>query len=223
MSMKHWKAGALTVAVMTGALGFTAHADDMKKQEKHMMKEGKAVGEAAAKREKYVGELALFNTQQIDLARMAEAQASSPDVKDFARQLREDHEKNQDALRTWAQGQQMTVSELTDGMSEDTATGGSGVEQGYDKGMKHADKKLGKALDKQDSEMEALRGKQGADFDKAFLSRISKDQKKGKDLLKDGRRSYKNDATFLALLSDTEGVVDGHEMKVKALEKGMKQ
>ncbi|RKH47503.1 DUF4142 domain-containing protein [Corallococcus llansteffanensis] len=227
MGNTKWKTRALTAAVMAGLMGFAAHAEDpMSKQEKHMEKQGKEVGEAAAKRVTYVGKLAVFNNRQIKLATLAEEQATDPQVKQFATQLREDHEKNQEALRSWAKSKQLEISELSEGSMPSTGMGGSGaggVQQGYDENMKKTREKLGKSVDETNAELEKLRAKQGPEFDKAFLSRISDDQKKGKDILKEGRKEYKNDATFLALLTDTESVVSSHEMQVKDLEKQLKK
>ncbi|MBZ4375418.1 DUF4142 domain-containing protein [Corallococcus sp. AS-1-6] len=227
MSKTNWKTRAVTAAVMTGLMGFSAHAqDESSKEEKHEMKQGKAVGEAAAKRVQYVGKLAVFNNRQIKLARLAEQQATNPQVKEFATKLREDHEQNQEQLRTWAQQKKMEVSALTDTniTSEDQmGTGGSGVQQGYQEKMKGSGEKLGKAFDKTNEEINKLQAKQGPEFDKAFLSRIAEDQKKGKDILEEGRKEYKNDATFLALLSDTERTVRGNETEAKSLEKQIKK
>ncbi|MBN8229667.1 DUF4142 domain-containing protein [Corallococcus macrosporus] len=224
MVKTNWKARAVTVAVVTGLMGFAAHANDESKQAKQEMKQGKAVGEAAGKRVQYVGKLAVFNNRQIEMARLAEQQASDPRVKEFATKLREDHEKSQESLRTWAQHQQMQISALNDSrQTSEEGTGGSGVQEGYDKKMKGADEKLGKAMDKTNEEITKLQSKQGPEFDKAFLSRIAEDQKKGKEILKEGRKEYKNDGTFLALLSDTETVVSNNEMQAKDLEKQMKK
>jgi predicted outer membrane protein len=226
MSKANWKTRAVTAAVMTGLMGFSAHANDEDKQQKQEMKQGKAVGEAAAKRVQYVGKLAVFNNRQIKLARLAEQQATDPQVKEFATRLREDHENSQKQLRTWAEQKQMQISALSDSevTSEDQmGTGGSGVQQGYQEKMKGTGEKLGKALDKSNEEITKLQQKEGPEFDKAFLSRIAEDQKKGKDVLKEGRKEYKNDASFLALLSDTESVVARNETKAKDLEKQMKK
>lgn len=226
MSKTNWKTRAVTAAVVTGLMGFAAHAEDQTKQEKHEMKQGKAVGEAAARRVQYVGKLAVFNNRQIKLAQLAEQQASNPQVKEFATKLREDHEQNQEKLRTWAQGQKMQISALSDSSitSEDQmmGTGGSGVQEGYQEKMRGTGEKLGKAFDKTNEQINELQAKQGPEFDKAFLSRIADDQKKGNDILKEGRREYKNDATFLALLSDTDSVVRQNESKAKELEKQVK-
>ena len=215
---------ALTVAVMTGLMGFAAHAEDPSaKQQKQMEKQGRQVGEAAAKRVNYVGKLALFNNRQIELARLAEEQASDPRVKQFAMQLRRDHERNQQTLRTWAQSQQMQVSELGQSGMSGQGVGGSGVQQGYDEKMRGSGEKLGKSIDQMNEDMAKLRAKQGPEFDKAFLTLISDDQKKGKDMLQQGRKDYTNDATFLALLTDTGSVVDRHETQVKDLREQLKK
>ncbi|QAT82130.1 hypothetical protein EJ065_0523 [Corallococcus coralloides] len=227
MSKTNWKARAVTAAVVTGLMGFSAHAqEDMSEQQKQEMKQGKAVGEAAAKRVQYVGKLAVFNNRQIKLARLAEQQAADPQVKEFATKLREDHENSQSQLRNWAEQKKMQISALSDSdvTSEDQmGTGGSGVQEGYQEKMKGSGEKLGKAIDESNEEINKLQAKQGPEFDKAFLSRIAEDQKKGKDVLKEGRKEYKNDAGFLALLSDTERVVSGNETQAKELEKQMKK
>ncbi|RKH73948.1 DUF4142 domain-containing protein [Corallococcus aberystwythensis] len=227
MGKMNWKASAVTAAVVTGLMGFAAHADEGEsKQDKEQMKQGKAVGEAAAKRVQYVGKLAVFNNRQIKMARLAEQQATDPQVKEFATKLREDHEKSQDSLRTWAEQKKMQVSALSDSditSEEQTGTGGSGVQEGYQEKMKGTGEKLGKAIDKTNEEMTRLQAKQGPEFDKAFLTRIAEDQKKGKDILKEGRKEYKNDAGFLALLSDTESVVASNETQAKELEKQLKK
>ncbi|GMU00756.1 hypothetical protein KH5H1_48760 [Corallococcus caeni] len=227
MGKTNWKTRAVTAAVMTGLMGFAAHADESQsKQEQEQMKQGKAVGEAAAKRVQYVGKLAVFNNRQIEMAKLAEEQASDPRVKEFATKLRQDHEKSQETLRTWAQNKKMQISALNDSSQTSesaTGTGGSGVQQGYQEKMKGTGEKLGKAIDTKNEELNKLREKQGPEFDKAFLTRITEDQKKGKEILKEGRKEYKNDAGFLALLSDTEATVSSNEMEAKNLEKQMKK
>ncbi|NOK10763.1 DUF4142 domain-containing protein [Corallococcus exercitus] len=227
MGKTNWKTRAVTAAVVTGLMGFAAHADESQsKQEQEQMKQGKAVGEAAAKRVQYVGKLAVFNNRQIEMAKLAEEQASDPRVKEFATKLRQDHEKSQETLRTWAQTKKMQVSALSDSSqtSEDaTGTGGSGVQQGYKEKMKGSGEKLGKAIDTKNEELSKLREKQGPEFDKAFLTRITQDQKKGMEILKEGRKEYKNDAGFLALLSDTETTVSSNETQAKELEKQIKK
>ncbi|NBD10435.1 MULTISPECIES: DUF4142 domain-containing protein [Corallococcus] len=224
MGKKSWKARAVTAVVMTGLMGFSAHAQDtMSAQDKAQMKQGKAVGEAAAKRTKYVGKVALFNNRQIELARVAEEQASDPRVKQFATQLREDHEKSQESLRSWAKSKQMEVSALSENTSAGQGMGGSGMQQGFNENMENAGEKVGRHSDETRAEVNKLRSMHGPEFDKAFLSRIADDQKKGKSLLEEGRKDYKNDATFLALLSDTEGMVSSNETKAKELEKQVKK
>ncbi|WP_158619221.1 MULTISPECIES: DUF4142 domain-containing protein [unclassified Corallococcus] len=226
MRKTNWKTRAVTAAVMTGLMGFAAHADDPAKQEEHETKRGKAVGEAAAKRVQYVGKLAVFNNRQIKLARLAEQQASDPQVKQFATKLREDHEQSQSRLRDWAEQKKMEVSALTDSnitSEEQMGTGGSGVQEGYQEKMRGTGEKLGKAVDKTTEEINALQAKQGPAFDKAFMSRIAEDQKKGKSLLEEGHKEYKNDASFLALLGNEERVVSGNETQAKAIEKQLKK
>lgn len=225
MGMTNWKTRAVTAAVMTGLMGFAAHAQESSKQEEHEMKRGKAVGEAAAKRVQYVGKLAVFNNRQIKLARLAEQQATDPQVKQFATKLREDHEQSQSRLRDWAEQKKIEVNALSDAnitSENQMGTGGSGMQQGYQEKMQGTGQKLGKAMDKTTEEINALQAKQGPEFDKAFVKRIAEDQKKGKDLLEQGHKEYKNDATFLALLGNEERMVRGNETQAKELEKQMK-
>ncbi|MBU8895891.1 DUF4142 domain-containing protein [Corallococcus sp. H22C18031201] len=217
MRKNTWGKRAVLATMMTGAFGFgvVAHADDK------MAKQDKQVGEAAAKRTKYVGRLALFNSKQIALAQLAEQQATDPQVKAFASQLLQDHQSNQADLKAWAQSKQIEV-DTVDLSGNQEGVGGSGMQQGYNDKMKNVGEKLGKQIDEDRKEINELKAKQGKEFDKAFLSRIADDQKDGRELLNDGRREYKNDATFLALLNKTETVVDSHESTAKQLEKQMK-
>ncbi|MBJ6760237.1 DUF4142 domain-containing protein [Myxococcaceae bacterium JPH2] len=219
MRKNTWSKRAVLATMMTGVLGVgvVAHADDKDK----MMKQDKQVGEAAAKREKYVGKLALFNAKQIALAQLAEKQATDPQVKAFASQLLQDHQSNQSDLKAWAQSKQIEI-DTVDLSGNQEGVGGSGAQQGYNDKMKNVGEKLGKQIDEDRKEINELKAKQGKEFDKAFLSRIADDQKDGRELLNDGRREYKNDATFLALLNKTETVVDSHESTAKQLEKQMK-
>ncbi|WP_223641644.1 DUF4142 domain-containing protein [Corallococcus sp. EGB] len=225
MGKANWKTQAVAAAVMTGLMGSAAHAQDQTKQQKHEMERGKAVGKAAAKRVQYVGKLAVFNNRQIKLAQLAEQQASDPQVKQFATKLREEHEQSQSRLRDWAQQKQIEVSALTDNnitSEEMMGTGGSGVQQGYQEKMQGTGEKLGRAHDKTTEEINTLQAKQGPEFDKAFVTRIAEDQKKGMSLLEEGHKEYKNDATFLALLGQEERMVRGNETQAKELEKQMK-
>ncbi len=214
-----WGSRALMVALTTGLLGFSAHADD--KQTKEQVKQDKEVGKSTAQRKKFAGKVALFNAKEIALAKLAEEQGSDQRVKDFARQLQEDHQKSQDNLKSWADSQQIEIASV-DLSGQPQGVGGSGAQQGYQEEMKDVGEKLGKGIDEARKDLNELKAKQGKDFDKAFLSRIANDQREGRKLLSDGRKEHKSDPGLLNLLNNAVTVVSAHETTAKQLEKEIK-
>lgn len=219
-----WGSRALVAAVLSGMLGVAAHAEDkeQKKQHEQQMKEGKKTGEAAAKRQRYVGKLAVFNAKEIALAKLAAERAADTRVQEFARQIQRDHEMAQQEIKDWADNNDVKISSLDLSEEQQQGVGGAGMQEGYQRGMEDVGEKLGKGIDEARKDINDLKAKQGKDFDKAFLSRIARDQREGVDVLKDGRKEFKSDPTLLSLLNKTETVVANHESMAKQLEKEMK-
>ncbi|AGC41927.1 hypothetical protein MYSTI_00577 [Myxococcus stipitatus DSM 14675] len=211
-------AATLAFGAMTAAL-----AEDADKKVK---KEQKAVGEAAAERTLYVGKLVLFDAKQVALGNLALEKSQNPEVRAFAQKLVDERRQHMSDLRTWADDKSIEVANI-DLSGPSSATGGSGsappaMQEGFDKKMEGVDERLNKAITEAEKDLDKLREKDGKDFDKAFLSRVADDGKKGQDLVKDGQKKYSSDAAFIALLSKTRQGIEREETQAKDLEKLMR-
>ncbi|WP_342378320.1 DUF4142 domain-containing protein [Myxococcus stipitatus] len=211
---------ALAATLAFGAMTGTALAEDADKKVK---KEQKEIGEAAAERTLYVGKLALFDAKQVALGNLALEKSQNPEVRAFAQKLVDARRQHMSDLRTWADAKSIEVANI-DLTSPSSATGGSGsappaMQEGFDKKMEGVDERLNKAITEAEKDLDKLREKEGKDFDKAFLSRVADDGKKGQDLVKDGQKKYSSDAAFIALLSKTRQGIQSEETQAKDLEK----
>jgi predicted outer membrane protein len=190
---------ALAAAVVSGLLlGSGAYAGDS-------LKDAREIGKTAAEGKLYVDKLAVFNAKQIALGELALQQSEDPMVLKFARQLVQDHRQSQAELKSWAEKKSYELSSL-----DMTGTGGSGIQIGYDEEMKGKDGRKYEAIRDAQKDVNELRKKDGKDFDKEFLSKVIKDQEKGKDLLGDGKDKYEKDAVFSSLLNKTSITLEGH-------------
>jgi predicted outer membrane protein len=190
---------ALAAAVVSGLLlGSGAYAGDS-------LKDAREIGKTAAEGKLYVDKLAVFNAKQIALGELALQQSEDPMVLKFARQLVQDHRQSQAELKSWADNKAYELSSI-----DMTGTGGSGIQIGYDEEMKGKDGRKYEAIRDAQKDVNDLRKKDGKDFDKEFLSKVIKDQEKGKDLLGDGKDKYEKDAVFSSLLNKTSITLEGH-------------
>ncbi|MCP3101045.1 DUF4142 domain-containing protein [Myxococcus sp. K15C18031901] len=210
---------ALAAALMFGPMmGGDALANDKETHE-----EGKRIGAAAAERQKYVGKLALFDAKQIEMGNIALERTQNPEVRQFAQQLVDDRKQHLSDLRSWADSKSIEVSSVDLASPSTQGTGGSGgMQEGYDQEMKGTDKHLDKAIKEARKDLDKLRTKNGAAFDKAFMSQVVESDKQGREIVKDGMDKYKNDATFSALLSKTRQSLTANEGAAKALEKSLR-
>ncbi|MBZ4422970.1 DUF4142 domain-containing protein [Myxococcus sp. RHSTA-1-4] len=210
-------AAGLTAALVVGLLvGCSAHADDSRKQERR-------IGEAAADREQYVGQLVLFDAKQIALGELALQRSQDPQVRRFARQLVADHRKHLNDLRNWADTQSLEVAvidlAIPEGQEGVGGSGSAGIQEGYEARMKGVDKRLEEDVGDAQEDLNEVRAKQGAEFDRAFISRVIDDQEDGLELVEDGMDTYRADATFGLLLNHTSNVIDRQVARGKSLEK----
>jgi predicted outer membrane protein len=214
-------AAGLTAALVVGLLmGCTAHADDSRKQERR-------IGEAAAEREMYVGQLVLFDAKQIALGELALQRSQDPRVRQYAKQLVADHRKHLNDLRTWADTQSLELAAVDlsgPAEEEQQGTGGSGnagIQEGYDERMEGMDRRLDEAIGDAQKDLNEVRAKEGTEFDKAFVSRVVEDQEKGQDLVGNGLDTYRADAAFSLLLNRTGNLIDRHVERGKNVEKAL--
>lgn len=207
-------AAALVVGLL---LGFSAYADDSKKQERR-------IGEAAADRELFVGKLAVFDAKQIALGELALERSQDPQVRKLAKQLVVDHRKHLSDLRNWADTQALQVAAVDLSGPSETGVGGSGnegIREGYDERREESAERLDEAIDDAREDVTEVKEKQGEDFDKAFISRVVDDQKDGQKLVRDGLDTYRADATFSLLLNRTGNVIERNLERGKSVEKAI--
>lgn len=216
---------ALAAALMFGAMAGPAHAEDTAKRDQ---KEQERIGGVAAERQLYVGKLALLDAKQIALGNLALEKTQDPKVRQFAQKLVDDHKQHMSELKSWADSKSIEVSTI-DLSSPPPATGGSGesggtgsMQKGYDKKMEGVDERLNKAITEAEKDLDKLRAKNGKEFDRGFLSRVAEDDKKGKDLVKQGMDKYSSDATFSVLLVKTRQGIETNERHAKELEKSIR-
>lgn len=209
------------LGVMVAALAlvtFTAQASEHEKASKE-------IGKSAVKKLEYVNDVALFNQGQIELAKLAQEKSQNPEVKQFAQKLQQTHEQQLSDLRSWAQSRGFEVAQVYLS-SEESAVGGSGLSDKTKEMLGEDAQKASERIDKKTNEMrgeiDQLREKSGPEFDKAFLSRITDDQKKGQDLVKKGVKEYKGDVGFAMLLNKTQPVLKSQEESAKSIEKNLK-
>ncbi len=133
------------------------------------------------------------NQAEVQMGQMGEQQASSPDVKEFAQKLQQDHQKLDDKVTQTAQSAGISL----EGKAAQSA-------------QKDADK-----------EMQKLHGKTGPSFDKAFLSQMVKDHEKDiKAMQKAAKQARKDKQTELASLFEQAATgMKSHLQEAKQLEK----
>ncbi len=136
------------------------------------------------------------NQAEIQMGQMAAQSAQDPQVKQFAQQMVDDHQKNDQQLEQLAQQAGVTLQ-------------GSA----FDKASKQSEEDMGK-----------LHGKSGADFDQRYMSHMVKDhQKDVKDVASLAKQAHKAKQTELAsFLDQTHSAMQGHLEQAKTIEKASK-
>lgn len=115
------------------------------------------------------------NQAEVHMGQMGQQQASSPEVKQFAQKLEQDHQQLDEKLTQTAQTAGMTLEG-----------------KGYESQQKDAQKAMKK-----------LQGKTGEEFDKEFVSMMVKDHEKDiKETQKAAKQARKDNQTELASLLD---------------------
>jgi putative membrane protein len=135
------------------------------------------------------------NQGEIQLAQVAEQNAQSPEVKQFAQQMQTDHQR-------------------LDGKLQDTIqTMGASLEG----------KDFQKAQSDNQKDMQKLQSKTGADFDKDYMSRMVKDHEKDIKAVKDARKDAEkgHHTELAALLQTAETGMQGHLDHAKAVQKSL--
>jgi putative membrane protein len=145
--------------------------------------------------EEKLQELHAANKAEVQLGQIGSQKAQSPDVKQYAEKLSQDHQKNDDKLQQIAQ------------------TAGVNLEgKEFQKKQEVASKDLAK-----------LQAKQGQEFDKAFIKHMVKDHEKDvKEVEKAAKEARKQNQTELASFFETTHTgLQGHLQEAQRIEKSL--
>lgn len=205
----------LCAAVLALAPAVVAQAGDPQKDEERRQKEAQKLGENAQKKVDYVNRLALFDQNQIALAKIAEQRAQNPEVKQLAQKLRSDHERHLADLKDWASTRAIEVVKISD-MMPGQAVGGAGAE-GMEKQAAKGDKEWNKEHVEGVKQRDELNALSGMAFDEGYVKEATKAQEKGRDLVRKGEKEYRDDAVFAGFLLKTEGTLNKHVEELKRL------
>ena len=147
--------------------------------------------------EEKIQEIHAANQAEVQLGQLGAQSAQSPEVKEYAQKLAQDHQKNDEQLQQVAQ----TVGATLEGKE-------------FQKKQEDARKDLAK-----------LQEKQGQEFDKAFMKHMVKDHEKDvKEVEKAAKEARKENHTELASFLDTTHTkLQGHLQEAKRIEKSLDQ
>lgn len=147
--------------------------------------------------EERIQEIHASNQGEVQIAELGAQNAQSPEVKQYARQLKEDHQKNDEQLQQLAQ----TMGVNLQG-------------EKFQKKQKEAQEHLSD-----------LQEKQGKEFDKEFMSHMVKDHKKDvKEVEKAAKEARKQNQTELAsFLETTHTGLQGHLQEAQRIEKSLEE
>jgi predicted outer membrane protein len=206
-----WSAGLLaTLGVGAGC----AHSEAQQARS-----QGERVGEAVSKKVRFVDQLSLLNQQQIVLSKLALEKSTNPEVRRFAQEMLQNHQRNEADLEALARSKTLALSELDENW-EQQGLGGAGFEgaqKGVEKGQSGYDKQYDQRVDEFLVKREQLEGLSGPAFDKAFLDQVRKDQKRGGKLVDQGLDDYRDDAALAVFLGRTAPVFNSHEQQAESL------
>jgi len=147
--------------------------------------------------EEQIQELHAANQAEVQLGQLGSQKAQSPEVKQYAEKLSQDHQKSDEQLRQIAQ------------------TLGANLEgEEFQEKQKDAQEDLAK-----------LQEKQGQEFDKAFMKHMVKDHEKDvKEVEKAAKEARKQNHTELAsFLQTTHTGLQGHLQEAQRIEKSLDQ
>jgi putative membrane protein len=135
------------------------------------------------------------NQAEVQMGQLGAQQAQSPEVKDYAQKLVDDHEKNDQKLTQMAQ-----------------PIGANLNGDAFAKMQKDTQKELSK-----------LQGKTGQDFDKAFMKQAVKDHEKDTKLMKDAAKQARKDnqQELASFFEATYTGMQGHLDHAKQIEKSL--
>lgn len=154
-------------------------------------------GQIDEKLSEAVQKLHASNQAEIHMGQMGAQNAQSPEVKQYAQKLADDHKKNDEQLTQLAQ----------------------------QKGINLQGEAFQKKQEKAQDHMKDLQGKTGAEFDEEYVKMMKKEHKDDvKDVEKAAKEARKQQQTELAsFLDQTKTSLEGHLQEAERLEKSVGQ
>jgi predicted outer membrane protein len=130
------------------------------------------------------------------MAQLGTQNGTAPDVKQFAQQMETDHQQ---------MDQQLT-------------------QYGQESGAQLEGKTYTKELDRAKKDLQGLQKKSGADFDKAFMSKMVKDHEKDLKTVKEAAKDAhkKNDNQLASVLDQAQTTIQGHLDHAKQVQASVK-
>lgn len=227
----------VAAALMLGGLQTGCHRERGTRGEARM---GERVGKTTAEKVDYLQRLALFDAEQISLARLAQQKATNPQVRQLAQQMEQQYTQHLRSLQAYADGERLQLALVdlagrgTTGMGGagrgGMGTGGAGTSstedaavQSMEREAQRQSKDFQKEVRSFAKDRDALASRTGPDFDKAFLSEAEKATKEGEKLVRDGLKKYPDDPALAAVLARAEPVLQQNRQSLEQAERSLRQ
>lgn len=146
------------------------------------------------------------------MARMASTKAQAKDVKDYAKQLVDDHTKSQDKLRKYAMEKNITLRSTNPG----TQTGRSDSKVGQ---PEHEAGSARTQPDTSDSHMRELDSKSGAEFDRAYMQMMVDNHQKAIAMFERQKNAKVGDSDLQDFVGGQIPVLKKHLNKAEDIQK----
>jgi putative membrane protein len=193
--------------------------------------------------ESFVQEVAQDYQKEIEVSRLATTKAQSKDVKDYAKQLVDDHTKGLEKLRKYASEKSIALRTAA-GTTTDRPASTSGAPAGRNEpapGGHPGDKdspqpgqtghepstsrpsSSGTYGEGASAQMRELSAKSGAQFDKAYIQMMVDDHQKAVSLFERQHDAKLGDSELQSFISDQQGTLKKHLNKAKDIQKDLEK
>jgi predicted outer membrane protein len=205
------------LVVMIGMGGACSHQSSYEQSRQS----GKEVGKAVSTKVHFMDQISLLNEKEIALGKLALKRSSNTQLRAFAHQLIENHEQNLASVEEYADAAAMRVAVIDlsteAGVSGTGGAGKAGVTESVGEASSKNEEKLDEKTMGYKKDIRELSAKSGADFDKAVLEQIQKDQKEARELVNKGLKEYSDDAALAVLLTRSAPLFQRQEEQAHSL------
>jgi len=199
-----------------------------------------------ANAESFVQEVAQSYQREIEVSRLATTRAQSSDVKNFAKQLVDDHTKGLEKLRKYATEKNITLRTATGttdhatsgaqtgrnepaGRNEPTPGGQPGGKDSPQPGQAGREPSTsrpsssGTPGEGASAEIRELSAKSGAEFDKAYIQMMVDNHQKAVSLFERQHDAKLGDSELQSFISDQLGTLKKHLNKARDIQKDLQK